>query len=458
MYKEDTIAAIATPPGEGGVAIVRLSGPDAERIVREIFTRSSKSNGALQSHRLYHGTIRDPRTDAVLDRVLLTIMRAPRSYTGEDVVEVHCHGGVFLVRRILGLVLRQGARHAAPGEFTMRAVLNGRIDLAQAEAVLDLIRARTDKSADLALRQSEGAISNWVSELREELLDILVQVEAAIDFPDEDIELLHRNELSEKIESLRQKISAVIDTYEWGRLFRDGARVCIWGRPNVGKSSLLNALLGEERVIVTPVPGTTRDVIEESMNLNGLPVVFSDTAGIRETDDEVERVGVEFSRRQLERADAVVLVLDRSAALTPEDLELIDLTRGKKRIVVINKSDLPAQLDSVSVRAETPEIPVLELSAKTGCGLEQLKLALNKLLIGCAGEPPIVLSNVRHKSALNRGLEALQHTLVALRSNQPPDLMAVDLNDAREALEEVIGKIRNDDILERIFSDFCIGK
>src|SRR5215468_2606675 len=321
MYKEDTIAAVATPAGEGGVGIVRVSGPEAERIASVLFVRAEGKNGRLKSHMLHYGTIREPKSEKILDQVLLTIMRKPRSYTGEDVVEVHCHGGVFVVRRILGLILAQGARHAEPGEFTKRAFLNGRLDLAQAEGVLDLIAARTERGADLALSQIKGEFSSWIADLREQLLDILAQVEAAIDFPEEEIEFLERPALIAKIDSLRLKISVILSTYEWGRLLREGARLCICGRPNVGKSSLFNALLGEERVIVTPIAGTTRDVIEESINLNGLPVVLSDTAGIRDATDDVERIGVKLSREQLEKADAVVVVLDvPTAQLTQIEL------------------------------------------------------------------------------------------------------------------------------------------
>src|SRR5215471_3856636 len=312
MYKQDTIAAIATPRGAGSVAIIRISGIDAEQIAAKIFSRPQGKNGKLQSHRLYHGTVRDPNSARALDEVLLAIMRQPRSYTGEDVVEIHCHGGAFIARRVLQLVLSEGARQAETGEFTKRAFLNGRLDLAQAEAVLDLIRARTDKSAALALSQITGNLSHWVDELREDLLNLLVQVEAAIDFPEEEIELLRRQELAREVACLCDKISIISSTYEWTRLLREGASVCLCGRPNVGKSSLLNALLGEERVIVTPVAGTTRDVIEESINLNGLPVVLWDTAGIHNTSDEIESLGVNLARDYLERSDARIVVLDGS--------------------------------------------------------------------------------------------------------------------------------------------------
>ena len=350
MYKEDTIAAVATPAGEGGVGIVRVSGPDAERIAAALFVRAEGKNGELKSHMLHYGTIRDPTSDKILDQVLLTIMRKPRSYTGEDIVEVHCHGGVFVVHRVLGLVLAQGARHAEPGEFTKRAFLNGRLDLAQAEAVLDLIAARTEKGADLALSQIKGELSNWIGDLREQLLDILAQVEAAIDFPEEEIELLERPALVAKIDALREKIIVITDTYEWGRLFREGAKVCICGRPNVGKSSLFNAVLGEERVIVTAIAGTTRDVIEESINLDGLPVVLWDTAGIRDATDEVERIGVNLSREHLEKSEAVIVVLDGSALLTDEDRIFLSSTTKKKGLIAINKSDLEQRLDRDQLR------------------------------------------------------------------------------------------------------------
>jgi tRNA modification GTPase len=458
MYTEDTIAAIATPAGEGGIGIVRISGPDAERIATALFVRAAAENGKLKSHMLYYGTIRDRKTDKNLDQVLLTIMRKPRSYTGEDVVEVHCHGGVFLIRRILGLILSEGARHAEPGEFTKRAFLNGRVDLTQAEAVLDLIEARTEKGADVALAQVKGELSNWVGDLREELIDIFAQVEAAIDFPDEDIELLNRPALISKIDGLRTKIITITDTYDWGRLIREGARVCICGRPNVGKSSLFNALLGAERVIVTPTPGTTRDVIEESINLDGLPVVLWDTAGIRETVDQVEQIGVGLSIQHFEKSEAIVVVLDGSAALTDDDRGFLSSVGDKKGLVAINKIDLEQAVDLNELRQVAGNKKFVMVSAKHGEGVQNLKSFLRELVLNADREPGFVLTNLRHKIALQRGEQALGEAVSALSEMRPPELVAVALQQARESFEEVVGLVHTDDILETIFSQFCIGK
>jgi len=459
MYEEDTIAAVATPPGEGGVAIVRMSGPQAEQIAGKIFSRANGKNGALRSHTLHHGVVRDPKTGDFLDEVLLVLMRKPRSYTGEDVVEIHCHGGPLLTRRILQLVLSCGARHADPGEFTKRAFLNGRLDLAQAEAVLDVIQARTETGMKLAVQQMHGGLSKWVTGLREELLDILAQVEAAIDFPEEDIELLQQEELVQKIVNLRDKIAGIVSSYEWGRLFREGAKVCIAGRPNVGKSSLLNALLGEERVIVAATPGTTRDVIEESVNLGGLPVILWDTAGIRESDDPVESAGIEFSRRRLEAADVTLVVLDGSTYLNAEDALILNAVNGKKGLLVINKSDLPQRLGAALIAAEAgTDKESVFVSAREGKGISELKNALRELLLDTPTEPEVVLTNLRHKAALEKSMDGLNASVRAIRSGMAPDLVMVDLAEAKDGLAEVIGSVFHDDILEHIFTKFCIGK
>lgn len=458
MYEEDTIAAIATPPGEGGIAVIRISGADAENIATKIFARAQGKNGRLASHRLYHGEIHEPQSNSMVDDVLLTIMRKPRSYTGEDVVEIHCHGGAFLSHKILGLALSQGARQAEPGEFTKRAFLNGKMDLSQAEAVLDLIRARTDKAAALALTQARGELSKWVHGLREELLDILVQVEAAIDFPEEEIELLKRPDVIQKMRNLRSEVLDIISTYEWGRLFREGARVCICGRPNVGKSSLLNALLGQERVIVTPVPGTTRDVIEEAINLDGLPVVLWDTAGLRETDDQIEQMGVNLSRQYLEKADALIVVLDGSTKLTQDDKVLLRNVEAKKVLIAVNKDDLPQTLSPEDLSRFSDSRTIVRVSAKSGEGINVLQKKLRDLVIDCEREPAMVLTNLRHRNALLRGETALRHAETTLGEGYAAEFVAVDLNETRDALGEIIGTVSNEDILERIFSNFCIGK
>jgi tRNA modification GTPase len=458
MYKEDTIAAIATAAGEGGVAIVRVSGVDAERIAGLVFIRKRGGNGKLRSHMLCHGAICDPDNGRTLDEVLLTVMRKPHSYTGEDVVEIYCHGGAFVVREVLGVILAQGARQAEHGEFTKRAFLNGRIDLTQAEAVLDLVHARTRKTVDLALSQAKGELAQWVGELREELVDILVQLEAAIDFPEEDLELVQRQELTAQMATLRKKINTIVDSYEWGKLYKEGARVCICGRPNVGKSSLLNALLGEDRVIVTSVPGTTRDVVEDSLNLKGLPVVLWDTAGIHETDDQVEQIGVTMSRAHIDKADAVIIVLDGSEPVTEEDVRLLREIDRKNALVIINKKDLRQEISTMHLSGLVDGKIVLSVSARTGEGVNDLKGKLRELLLTTNVEPPIVLTNERHRSSLIRGSRALTAAMASLADMQPPEITAVSLQDVRESLEEIVGTVATDDILERIFAQFCIGK
>lgn len=455
VYRADTIAAVATPPGEGGVALVRLSGPDAERIGREVLVRKDTS---WESHRLYYGRVRDPDRGAVVDEVMFAFLRQPRSYTGEDTVEIHCHGGPYVVRQVLGLVLARGARHAEPGEFTKRAFLNGRLDLTQAEAVLDLIRSRTDKAAGVALGQMEGGLSQEVRALREQLVDTLVQVEAAIDFPEEEIELLRQAELAGKVAGVVDRIAVLIDSYEWGRLIREGVRVCIVGRPNVGKSSLMNALLGVDRAIVTATPGTTRDFIEEAVNLDGLPVVLWDTAGIRGGTEGVEQVGIDVTLERLEESEGCLLVLDGSAPLTHEDVEVMQRVRDKQGLVVVNKSDLGQRLAPADVSETLPRLEQVKVSALTCQGLDELRTALRGCFLDSSKESEIVVTNVRHKAALERARSSLSEVQRAMEQGMPPDIVAVDLQEARDDLEEIIGAVTNDDILERIFSQFCIGK
>lgn len=437
------------------MALVRLSGPDAERIGKEVLVRKDLD---WESHRLYYGRVRDPDRETVVDEVMFAFLRQPRSYTGEDTVEIHCHGGPYVVRQVLGLVLARGARHAEPGEFTKRAFLNGRLDLTQAEAVLDLIRSRTDKAAGVALGQMEGGLSQEVRTLREQLVDTLVQVEAAIDFPEEEIELLQQAALAGKVAGVVDRISALIDSYEWGRLIREGVRVCIVGRPNVGKSSLMNALLGVERAIVTATPGTTRDFIEETVNLDGLPVVLWDTAGIRGGTEGVEQVGIDVTLKRLEESEGCLLVLDGSAPLTHEDTEVMQRVGERQGLVVVNKSDLGQRLTPADVSETLPHLKQVMVSALTNQGLDELRTALRDCFLDSSKESEIVVTNVRHKAALERARSSLSEVQRAMEQGMPPDIAAVDLQEARDNLEEIIGAVTNDDVLERIFSQFCIGK
>lgn len=390
MYEQDTIAAIATPVGEGAVAIVRVSGPDAERIASSVFVRAGDKNGRLVSHRLYHGRIQDPGSQKILDEVLLAVMRKPRSYTGEDIVELHCHGGAFVVRRVLELVLAQGARHAEPGEFTKRAFLNGRIDLTQAEAVLDIIRARTEKGVELAVSQAGGELSRWVHELRENLLDIVVQVEAAIDFPEEEIELLRHSELIRQIDSLRVKIEAIIATYDWGRLVRDGARVCICGRPNVGKSSLLNALAGRRSLArVSATPGKT-----SLLNVYRMPrgyLLDLPGYGYARRSQAERQAFQKLLRGVLTRRDSVtgvVWLLDIRHPPSPEDLEIQGILAERERpaLVVLTKVDKlsrPERSRALAQRAGElglEEAELLLTSSSRGLGIEDLRASITGAL------------------------------------------------------------------------------
>ncbi len=455
MYRADTIAAVATPPGEGGVAMVRLSGPEAKRIALEVLVAKDTR---WESHRLYHGRVRDPGSGAVVDEVMFAFLGEPRSYTGEDSVEIYCHGSPFVVRQVLGVTLARGARHAEPGEFTKRAYLNGRLDLPQAEAVLDLIRSRTDKAAGVALGQMEGGLSQEVQALREQLVDVLVQVEAAIDFPEEEIELLQREALGRKVAGVAKRVASLAGSYEWGRLIREGVRVCIVGRPNVGKSSLLNALLGEDRAIVTATPGTTRDFIEETVNVNGLPVVLWDTAGIRHGTQGVEQLGIDVTLRRLSESQGCMLVLDGSAPLGPEDMNVMDLVRHMAGLVVVNKSDLEECIERSAVTQRLPHLRQVAVSALTGDGLDALRGALRDCFLESVEEPEVVVTNVRHKAALDRAKESLVDVHRAIAQGLPADIVAVDLQGARDSLEEIVGTVTNEDILDRIFSQFCIGK
>lgn len=452
MSFDDTIAAIATPLGEGGLAVLRISGPEARAIADKIFSGKEKPSTA-PSHTLHFGKIvREGRT---IDEVLLAVLHAPRTFTREDIVEISCHGGILPAKLVLDAILEHGARPAEPGEFTRRAFLNGRIDLAQAEAVADLIHSRTELALAAANEQLAGQLSRRINRLRDDLLHILAHVEAHIDFPDEDIAPDTRDQLLKRLEEGLAFIAQLLQTANEGQILRRGIRAAIVGRPNSGKSSLLNQLLGRDRAIVSPIPGTTRDTIEETANVRGLPVVFIDTAGLREARDEIEIEGIRRSRQSLAQAELILHVLDANQPLTAEDGNYFAEFAGKKRLFVRNKIDLP-------IRCELPSgmAPVVDVSCVTGQGVESLKDAIKAIVWSgeIKAEMLQVMINSRHQDALNRARAAAVRTLQALGNNATLELVALDLRIAVAAVGEIVGKTTTEDLLDSIFGQFCIGK
>lgn len=455
----DTIAAISTPLGMGGIGIVRLSGPQAQAIAKQIFRRK-EGDGPFLSRRFYLGEIIRPGDGSVLDEVLLVFMRQPKTYTREDVVEIQCHSGPLILQEILQVVLRSGARLAEPGEFTKRAFLNGRIDLTQAEAVIDLIRSQTERSLDLANRQRSGRLAAEVRQIKEGLLNLLALVEASIDFPEEEIPELSPKEAVDRLRGPRDRLEALLSTYEEGRVYREGVAATIVGKPNVGKSSLLNSLLKEERAIVTAIPGTTRDVIEEVVNIKGIPLRMMDTAGLRPAQDVIEEEGVRRTRERLAQADLAIWVVDGAAPLSPEDLDILPQVRDKKTVVAINKNDLPQRISIKDLQSQIPDAPLISISALNGSGIERLKEAICTVVLDgkLESSAEIILSNLRHKRALEVSREALSQASEGFERNLSPEFIVLDLQRALEALGEIVGESTSEEILDRIFNQFCIGK
>jgi tRNA modification GTPase len=462
---DDTIAAIATPLGEGGLAVLRISGAEALAVADKIFVpegRKSAKPSAAPGHTIHFGKI--VRDGKVIDEVLLAVMRAPRTFTREDTVEISCHGGILPAKLVLDAILQSGARLAEPGEFTRRAFLNGRIDLAQAEAVADLIHSRTELALAAANEQLAGKLSRRINQLRDDLLHTLAHVEAHIDFPEEDIAPDTKDQLLKRLNDGVSFITELLRTANEGQILRRGIRAAIVGRPNTGKSSLLNQLLGRDRAIVSAIPGTTRDTIEETANIRGLPVVFIDTAGLRETQDEIEVEGIRRSRESFAQAELILHVLDAAAPLTREDEKYFSEFAGKKRIVVRNKTDLPAQWEwpprfEDAANGSTLAPPV-NVSCTTGQGIESLKNAIKETVWSgeVKAEMLQVMINSRHQDALNRALAGVERTIQALRDNATLELVALDLRIAVSAVGEIVGKTTTEDLLDSIFSQFCIGK
>lgn len=461
MLHEDTIAAVATAVGEGGIGIVRISGPEAIAIADSLFRGAAAGTVAAQaSHRVAYGHVADPASGQKVDEVLLLVMRAPRSYTREDVVEIHCHGGPLPLRRILALTLAAGARLADPGEFTKRAFLNGRLDLSQAEAVIDVIRAKTEASLRMAVGHLSGTLSDKIREFRQELLRLIAHLEAAIDFPEEDIEELAAQEVATASGRLRGEIGQLLATAATGRILRDGLKTVIIGKPNVGKSSLLNTLVGEARAIVTDVPGTTRDIIEEYLNIGGIPLRVVDTAGIRETADIVERIGVAKTREALAQADLALLLLDASTPLSAEDKEVISLLSGRQAIILVNKTDLPSVIDMDEVACLSPGKVVIRISAVEGTGLPELEQTIENMVYSgqVSRHEATFVANVRQARLLENADARLGDALSTIAAGMPPDCVVIDLRAAWELLGEITGETVGEDIMEQIFSRFCIGK
>lgn len=458
MFEGDTIAAISTPLGEGGIGIVRMSGPDAIMIAGGLFrSPKGKKIANARTHTILYGDIVDPVTTNVIDEVLISVMRAPNTYTKEDVVEINCHGGMLPLRRILDLLVKRGARLAMPGEFTQRAFINGRIDLVQAEAVVDVIRSKTDESSRIALEQLSGGLSDEITSIRDGLTEVCAHIEAYLDFPEDEIEPDNVDEILKKTKDLHARLSGLVHTYEEGRFFREGLSVAIVGRPNVGKSSLLNALLERDRAIVTEEPGTTRDVIEEYLNINGLPVRVIDTAGIRESHNIPEEEGVRRSLMAIEVADLVVAVFDGSTVMHDEDREVLTRVDGKNTIFVINKSDLLLVVNEHDI---DDEHSVITLSAKNRDGMDDLKDAIVRRILKSGGEQRegVIITNMRHKVSVELARDAVFRGVEGMQQDQPLEIIAIEYREALQRLGEVVGVVTTDDILNRIFSDFCIGK
>lgn len=453
----DTIAAISTPRGEGGIGIVRLSGDESLGILSKIFKPKSKKDVKdIKSYTINYGHIYDG--DELIDEVLVSVMKAPNTYTREDIVEINCHGGYLITQKVLELVLKSGAKIAEPGEFTRRAFLNGRLDLTQAEAVIDLIHGKTDKSISLSLNNLRGDLRDQINHLKKILLDVAAHVNVVLDYPEEGVDEPIPEHLIIELHNVKDTITKLVESYDKGKMIKEGIKTAIVGKPNVGKSSLLNSILREERAIVTSIAGTTRDTIEEIINIKGIPLIMVDTAGIRKTQDEVENIGVQKSKKMLKEADLVLFVLDSSRDFSDEDREIYDSIQSEKVIGILNKIDMEKKLDITNL---TKIKKWIEISALENIGIDTLENEIYNFILSENIEDSsekLIITNIRHKSALEKTKKSIENIFETIDMGYPMDLIAVDLNDALDSLSEVTGEISSEDLLDHIFSNFCVGK
>ena len=459
MFIDDTIAAIATAPGEGGIGIIRISGEKSLQVAQSIFkSKSGKMIKDYNARTLIYGTVVD--NEKVIDEVLVAYMKGPNSYTAEDVIEINCHGGFISVKKILELILSKGVRLAEAGEFTKRAFLNGRIDLSQAEAIIDVIKSKTDMAHEVAQSQLEGSLAKKIKDLRMNVTEVLAHLEVSIDFAEEDVEEITYQTLEEKALELRNEIKKLYDTAESGKILRDGLKTVIVGKPNVGKSSLLNSILGENRAIVTDIAGTTRDVIEEFVNIKGIPLKIVDTAGIRETEDVVEKIGVEKSRESFSTADLVIMVLDASRKLSEEDMEILESLKNKKTIVLLNKMDLEPQIELEKIEEFINCEDIIKISALKHQGIEELQDKIEAMVYhgSVKNSSNLMITNSRHKDALFKAYESINDAISAIEQRMPYDFIEVDFKNIWDYLGYINGDTVREDLLDTIFANFCIGK
>ncbi|EZI12244.1 tRNA modification GTPase TrmE [Staphylococcus epidermidis VCU014] len=456
----DTITSISTPMGEGAIGIVRLSGPQAIEI-GDILYKGKKKLSEVETHTINYGHIIDPETNETVEEVMVSVLRAPKTFTREDIIEINCHGGILTINRILELTMTYGARMAEPGEYTKRAFLNGRIDLSQAEAVMDFIRSKTDRASKVAMDQIEGRLSDLIKKQRQSILEILAQVEVNIDYPEyDDVEDATTDFLLEQSKRIKEEINQLLETGAQGKIMREGLSTVIVGRPNVGKSSMLNNLIQDNKAIVTEVAGTTRDVLEEYVNVRGVPLRLVDTAGIRDTEDIVEKIGVERSRKALSEADLILFVLNNNEPLTEDDQTLFEVIKNEDVIVIINKTDLEQRLDVSELREMIGDMPLIQTSMLKQEGIDELEIQIKDLFFGgeVQNQDMTYVSNSRHISLLKQARQSIQDAIDAAESGIPMDMVQIDLTRTWEILGEIIGESASDELIDQLFSQFCLGK